>query len=64
MEFSVRQFEDLTGRENPGGQQPVRHGRAGTAAPRCGGDCATCPNRVLHRLGLQAAPFADRELDG
>ena len=54
MDFPTGQFADVTGRESqPEGRLPVFKRRPTEGAPRCGGDCATCPNRVLHGFGIQ-----------
>jgi hypothetical protein len=57
MDFPTGQFADITSRESqPDGRLPVFNGRPAEGVPRCGGDCAACPYRVLHEFGIQPSP--------
>lgn len=59
MDFSNPEFVDTgAGRGGRGvdGRLSDNDGRAAEAVSRCGGDCATCPRRVLHGFGIQPSP--------
>lgn len=59
MDVSNPEFAD-TGVRHYGrrtdGRPTDDDGRAAGAASLCGGDCETCPRRVLHGLGIQPPP--------